>query len=108
MIDHMSLVLQSLLESLQHCSAHQTCSGDGETVVCDLLVREGGQEIVAGVTVLWPAVSCLDQLEIIIRYSPGCVDVVSQVCYSVTVIQLDNQPRPISQSHLEQTKTIND
>ena len=104
----MSLVLQSLLESLQHCSSHQTCSGDGEIVVCDLLVREGGQEIVAGVTVLWPAVSCLDQLIIIIRYSPGCVDVVSQVCYSVTVIQLDNQPRPISKSHLDQTKIIDD
>ena len=76
---------QELLESLEHGCPHQTCSGDGQTVVSDLLVGEGGQEVVGCSAVLWS----------------GGVDVRPQVRDSVTMVQLHNQTGSIRKTNLQ-------
>ena len=73
------------LQSLQDGGPHQAGGGDGETVVSDLLVREGGEEGVVEPAVL----------------RPRRVDVGSQVGHSRGLVQLHNQPGPVSQPNLQ-------
>ena len=75
----------SSLESLENGRPHEAGTGHGGGVLCELFVGESGEEAVGDPAVL----------------RPGGVDVRSEVPHSVAVVQLHNQSRAVSESHLE-------
>ena len=77
--------LHSSLESLENGRPHETGTGHAGGVLCELFVGESGEETVGNPAVL----------------RPGGVDVRSEVPHSVAVVQLHNQSRAVSESHLE-------